>query len=60
MFLGARKLPTSLKPQDGAYCYPLLIADQPPRLLLASHGLVFTKTVAARPVFDTPDCERTV
>jgi transposase InsO family protein len=37
---------------DGLYCYPLTIADQHTRLLLTCHGLLSTKTVTARPVFE--------
>lgn len=34
------------------YCYPLTIADQHTRFLLACHGLLSTQTVTARPVFE--------
>src|SRR5262249_3199788 len=37
---------------DGAYCYPLTIADQHTRFLVACHGLLTTQTVTARPVFE--------
>lgn len=37
---------------DGAYCYPLTVADQHTRFLLACHGLLSTRTVTARPVFE--------
>lgn len=37
---------------DGRYCYPLTIADQHARFLLTCHGLLSTKTVTARPVFE--------
>lgn len=37
---------------DGRYCYPLTIADQHTRFLLACHGLLSTQTVTARPVFE--------
>ena len=37
---------------DGLYCYPLTIADQHTRFLLTCHGLLSTKTVTARPVFE--------
>ena len=37
---------------DGAYCYPLTIADQHTRFLLSCHGLLSTQTVTARPVFE--------
>jgi len=39
------------KTKDGAYCYPLTIADQHSRYLLACTGLPSVKTVDARPVF---------
>src|SRR6476646_10540640 len=38
------------KPGNGSYCYPLTIADQHTRFLLACHGLLSTQTVTARPV----------
>ena len=37
---------------DGAYCYPLTLADQHTRYLLSCHGLLSTQTVTARPVFE--------
>ena len=37
---------------DGVDCYPLTIADQHTRFLLTCHGLLSTKTVTARPVFE--------
>jgi transposase InsO family protein len=37
---------------DGRYCFPLTIADQHTRFLLACHGLLSTQTVTARPVFE--------
>ena len=37
---------------DRQYCYPLSIADQHTRCLLACHGLLSTKSVTARPVFE--------
>jgi transposase InsO family protein len=37
---------------DGEYCYPLTIADQHTRYLLACRGLRTTQTVTARPVFE--------
>ncbi len=37
---------------DGIYCYPLTIADQHTRYLLACHGLLSTKGQGVRPVFD--------
>jgi transposase InsO family protein len=37
---------------DRRYCYPLTIADQHTRLLLACRGLLSTQTVTARPVFE--------
>jgi putative transposase len=38
--------------RDGMYCYPLTIADQHTRYLLACHGLLSTKGHGVRPVFD--------
>jgi transposase InsO family protein len=38
--------------RDGIYCYPLTIADQHTRYLLACHGLLCTKGVGVRLVFD--------
>lgn len=38
--------------RDGVYCYPLTVADQHTRYLLACHGLLSTKGVGVRPVFD--------
>jgi len=37
---------------DGAYCYPLTIADYHSRFLLTCHGLLSTETVTAKPVFE--------
>ena len=37
---------------DGRYCYPLTLADQHTRFLLACRGLLSTQTVTARPVFE--------
>jgi transposase InsO family protein len=37
---------------DGHYCYPLTIADHHARFLLSCRGLLSTKTVTARPVFE--------
>jgi len=37
--------------RDGLYCYPLTIADQHTRYLLACHGLLSTKGYGVRPVF---------
>jgi transposase InsO family protein len=37
---------------DSAYCFPLTIADQHTRYLLACRGLLSTQTVTARPVFE--------
>jgi transposase-like protein len=37
---------------DGAYCYPLTLADQHTRFLLTCRGLLSTQTVTARPVFE--------
>jgi putative transposase len=37
---------------DGVYCYPLTIADQHTRFLIACHGLFSVKTVGARKVFE--------
>ena len=38
--------------RDGLYCFPLTIADQHTRYLLASRGRLSTQTVTARPVFE--------
>jgi len=38
--------------RDGIYCYPLTIADQHTRFLMACHGLLSTKGQGVRPVFD--------
>ena len=38
--------------RDGVYCYPLTVADQHTRFLLACHGLLSTKGLGVRPVFD--------
>lgn len=38
--------------RDGIYCYPLTIADQHTRFLMACHGLLSTKGHGVRPVFD--------
>ncbi len=40
------------KTRDGVYCYPLTIADQHARFLLAVHALPSTKAVGARHVFE--------
>lgn len=37
---------------DRQYCYPLTIADQHTRFLLACRGLLSTQTVTAKPVFE--------
>jgi putative transposase len=41
-----------LATHDGVYCYPLTIADQHTRFLLASHGVPSTHAVLARPIFE--------
>src|SRR5882672_4831243 len=38
--------------RDGVYCYPLTVADQHTRYLLACHGLLSTQGGGVRPVFD--------
>jgi putative transposase len=38
--------------RDGLYCFPLTIADQHTRYLLACRGRLSTQTVMARPVFE--------
>jgi transposase InsO family protein len=38
--------------RDGVYCYPLTIADQHTRYLIACHGLTSTKGVGVRRVFE--------
>jgi putative transposase len=40
------------KTQDGIYCYPLTVADQHTRYLLACHGLLGTKGIPVLTVFD--------
>ena len=37
---------------DGRYCFPLTLADQHTRYLLACRGLLSTQTVTAKPVFE--------
>src|SRR5688500_1641064 len=38
--------------RDTLYCYPLTVADQHTRYLLACHGLLSTKGRGVRPIFD--------
>jgi transposase InsO family protein len=38
--------------RDRLYCYPLTVADQHTRYLLACHGLLSTKGQGVRPIFD--------
>jgi putative transposase len=38
--------------RDRIYCYPLTVADQHTRYLLACHGLLSTKGVGVRPIFE--------
>ncbi|MGH7573723.1 MAG: IS481 family transposase [Longimicrobiales bacterium] len=38
--------------RDGIYCYPLTVADQHTRYLLACHGLLSTKGVGVRAIFE--------
>jgi transposase InsO family protein len=38
--------------RDAIYCYPLTVADQHTRYLLACHGLRSTKGQGVRPIFD--------
>ena len=38
--------------RDGLYCYPLTVADQHTRYLLACHALPSTKGLGVRPVFE--------
>ena len=38
--------------RDRIYCYPLTVADQHTRYLLACHGLLSTKGQGVRPIFD--------
>ena len=40
------------KTGDGAYCYPLTVADQDSRYLLACEGMLSTGSVFVRPVFE--------
>jgi transposase InsO family protein len=37
---------------DGKYCFPLTLADQHTRYLLACHGVLSTQTVTAKPIFE--------
>ena len=37
---------------DGRYCYPLTLADQHTRFLLACRGVLSTQTVTAKPIFE--------
>ena len=37
---------------DRIYCYPLTVTDQHTRYLLACHGLLSTRGVGVRPIFD--------
>lgn len=37
---------------DRRYCYPLTVSDQHTRYLLACHGLLSTRGVGVRPIFD--------
>ena len=37
---------------DGRYCFPLTLADQHTRYLLACRGLLSTQTVTAKPIFE--------
>jgi transposase InsO family protein len=37
---------------DRIYCYPLTVTDQHTRFLLACHGLLSTRGVGVRPIFD--------
>ena len=38
--------------RDASYCYPLTVADQHTRYLLACHGLLSTKGHGVHPIFD--------
>lgn len=40
------------KTKDGLYCYPLTVADQVSRYLLACEGLLSTRTDVVRPIFE--------
>jgi transposase InsO family protein len=40
------------KTGDGVYCYPLTVADQVARYILACEGLLSTRTAGVRPVFE--------
>lgn len=42
---------------DRRYCYPLTVSDQHTRFLLACHGLLSTRGVGVRPIFDSPVTE---
>jgi transposase InsO family protein len=37
---------------DRRYCYPLTVTDQHTRFLLACHGLLSTRGIGVRPIFD--------
>jgi putative transposase len=37
---------------DRIYCYPLTVTDQHTRFLLACHGLLSTRGIGVRPIFD--------
>jgi transposase InsO family protein len=37
---------------DGKYCYPLTLADQHTRYLLACRGVLSTQTITAKPIFE--------
>ena len=41
-----------LRTRDGVYRYPLTVADEHARYLLACHGLLSTKGLGVRPIFD--------
>ena len=49
MISGPRTSKASFAPRDGVYCYPLTVADQHTRYLLACHGLLSTKGTRRAP-----------
>jgi putative transposase len=50
--LGTADFKGHFRTRDRIYCYPLTVADQHTRYLLACHGLLSTKGGGVRPIFD--------
>jgi transposase InsO family protein len=50
--LGTADLKGHFRTRDGIYCYPLTVADQHSRSLLGCQGLLSTKGVGVRPIFE--------